>query len=205
MITKQFITCCLLVCLLVTNGLASYTYEVYIYGENKTLTDDEMILVDLEGGMDRLTLYYQSSANIIGTSTLGQGIGGIGEINLFEYSSMDFSGGELGNLDIFNDATAILSGGSVVSIESNQIAWQHEGDPHVLVPNPHITIVYSGDLPTVDTNNVLTGLWGDGSAFSIYLHDISGFSPAIENIQFIPEPATLILLGVGGLLIRRKK
>ena len=195
-------------CLFLSPVLASYTYEVYTYGENETLIGTESILIDQQGGMDRLTLRENSSGTIQGTSSLGDGTGGIWEINLFDNSQLQFSGGDLGNLDIFNDATVILSGGSIVSIESNQNAWMWAGDPPEQVPNPHITIIYSGDLPTVDASNVLAGLWGNGDPFSIYLSDVPegyGYSPAIENIQFIPEPATLALFGLGTFLIRRKK
>ena len=87
-----------------------------------------------------------------------------------------------------------------------QIAWSYQ-----YVPSPHITIVYSGVLPTFNsTTRLLTGLWGNGDPFSIYLSAVPnsdyGYSPAIDNIKFtiIPEPASLILLAVGGLLLRRK-
>ena len=113
-------------------------------------------------------------------------------------------------IDIGGEATAFLSGGLIQQIWSGQYAWEwdYDVDPPAQVPNPHITIIYSGDLPTV-TANVLTGLWGNGDPFSIYLSDVPegyGFSPAIENIQFelIPEPATFGLFGLGCLLMRRK-
>ena len=80
-----------------------------------------------------------------------------------------------------------------------------EGDPPVWVPNPHITMVCDVDSVFHDTGtNILTGDWLDGCSFSIQLVDVDGYSPAIENIQFIPEPATLILLAVGCALIRKR-
>jgi hypothetical protein len=59
----------------------------------------------------------------------------------------------------------------------------------------------------VTSSNMLTGLWVDDSAFSIQLVDQTGYDPVIDNIAFtvIPEPATLLLFGLGGLLLRRKK
>lgn len=194
---KQIITHCLLVCLFASPILADYTYVVDSYQVIPSLYGTESLLVFENGGGGSFDMWDSSFSSVQSTSALGEGTGGLWEINLFNNSQLDFSGGELRSLDIFNDATAIFSGGSIVLIESNQYATS----------GPHITVVYSGDLPTVDASNVLTGLWGSGDPFSIYLSDVSGYSPAIDNIQFqlIPEPATLAMLGFGGLLIRRKK
>jgi hypothetical protein len=42
----------------------------------------------------------------------------------------------------------------------------------------------------------------DGTDFNIYLHD-TGYD-TLGNIQFIPEPATIFLVTIGGVLLRRK-
>ena len=55
------------------------------------------------------------------------------------------------------------------------------------------------------TPSILTGTWFDDSTFSIYLDDVDGYDPVFENIFFTPEPATLLLITVGGLLLRRRK
>jgi len=118
---------------------------------------------------------------------------------------LDFFGGAVHTLSLGNYATATLSGGLIVEIWSTQKAWKWAGDPPQYVPDPHIEIVCDVDSVKYDaTANILTGDWLDGSSFSIQLIDVEGYSPTIENIFFTPEPASLLLLGAGGLLLRRK-
>jgi len=94
----------------------------------------------------------------------------------------------------------------IEQIWSGQGAWKWVGDPPEYVPNPHIEIICDVDSVKYDaTANILTGDWLDGSSFSIQLIDVEGYSPAIENIFFTPEPATLLLVGAGGLLLSRKR
>ena len=194
------------VCMFVCPGFASYTYEVYTYDLSLALDGEQTILVDLQGGMEYLRLSDDSFADIKGTSTLDRGTGGVWYIDTFNNSHLNISGGEVHEIGTGNDATVLLTGGIIQRIWSGQVAWIQEGEPPVWVPNPHITIVC--DLDTYfhnETTNLLTGNWLDGSAFSIQLIDIDGKSPAIENIQFVPEPATLLLFGLGGVVLRRRQ
>jgi hypothetical protein len=193
---KKTIPYILFICLFVYPTYATY-YEITtdIYTPGQTLqTGDSLYMTD--GGFGSLTLRSNSAAAIEGTSVLQQFSGGIWYLNLFDGSALDFSGGGVHMLSLNNNATAKLSSGLIEAIYSYQI-----------VTNPHITLYYSGDLPTVQKIggfDYLIGSWGDGSDFNIYLHN-TGYN-TYGNFEFIliPEPATLLLLGLGGLLLRRK-
>jgi hypothetical protein len=147
-----------------------------------------------------------SFAQIEGTSPLQEGYGGIWHLVVGGESHLEFLGGEVHQLSVDNFATAVLEGGRIDRINSGQQAWKYAGDPPMLVPNAHITIVC--DLDSVNHNpltNILTGNWLDGTPFNIRLIDEAGYSPVIENIQFVPEPATLLLLTVGMVLMQKRR
>ena len=50
----------------------------------------------------------------------------------------------------------------------------------------------------------VTGTWLDGSSFDVEIQN-RGYNPTGDYITFIPEPVTLALLGLGALLMRRRK
>ena len=100
----------------------------------------------------------------------------------------------------------IRDSGRIDHIYSSQSAWIQQGDPPVWVPNPHITFICDVESVFHNTStNLLTGDWLDGNSFSIQLIDVDGYSPAIENIQFIPEPATIALLIAGAFFLKRRR
>jgi hypothetical protein len=194
---KKAILYILFVCLFVYPTFATY-YEITtdIYTPGLTLqTGDSLYMTD--GGFGSLNLHGDLTATIEGTAALVEGSGGIWNLNSAWNSHLDMSGGQVHQLTMNNTATATLTGGLIEAIYSYQI-----------VTNPHITLYYSGNLPAVQKIggfNYLVGNWGDGTDFNIYLHN-TGYN-TYGNFEFIliPEPATLLLLSLGGLLIRRKK
>jgi hypothetical protein len=195
------------VCLFVCPTYATH-YEITtnIYTPSLTLqTGDSLYMTN--GGFDSLTLFGTSTAIIKGTSALEEFSGGVWYLSLANSSHLDMSGGQVNQLVMNNYATAELHGGLIQQIWSYQWVPYTGGHGQPAVPNPNIKLYYSGELPTLNAGNILTGLWGNGEPFSICLHDVPGYDPVIQNIQFIlvPEPAGLFLLGLGGLLVCRKK
>jgi hypothetical protein len=202
---KKTIPYIMFICVVSYQVYATY-YEITtnIYTPGLTLqTGDSLYMTD--GGFGDLNLFGESSATIKGTSPLAEGTGGIWIIRLLNNSSLYMTSGQVNMIDIGNNATAVLKGGLIRHIYSYQ--WVPYTPGRDGVPNPNIKLYYSGDLPTLDSSNVLTGLWGNGDPFSIHLHDVPGYDPVIQNIQFIlvPEPMTLTLFTLGTLLLRRKQ
>lgn len=136
-----------------------------------------------------------SYVEVENTAPLQDNTGGIFILSLIDFSILDYQDGETELLMIREDATATFSGGSIDYISSYQ-------DSDI---TKHITFVCDVDsISFVDS--MLTGDWLDGKgSFSIGLMNQPGYDSAYSNINFVPEPATMLLLSVGGLLIRNKK
>jgi hypothetical protein len=192
------------VCLFVSTGRATYTYVIDTYQTLPQLTGTDTMLITGNGGGGAIYLSDSSSLTIKSTSTLNEGSGGVWEIHAGYNSHLTVSGGQVHIIDMGNSATATLTGGLIQQI------WSYQWVPYTPgrdgVPVPNIKLYYSGNLPTYnETTDILTGLWGNGTGFSIYLHDVAGYDPVIENIEFIlvPEPATLCLMGLGLVLLKK--
>ncbi len=196
---KRSVVCISLVLLSTSAVFAGFDYVIEEGRYGLPSLEDYETLLMTGGGGDSLNLDDHSLARVEGTSPLEEGYGGIWHLNVYGEAHLEFLGGEVHQLDLGTYGTAVLSGGRIDRLSSRQNAWKYEDGPPVhLVPNPHITIVC--DLDSVVHNpqtNILTGTWLDGMAFSIQLIDVEGYSPAIENIQFIPEPSTLLLMALG--------
>jgi len=164
----------------------TYEYGVEIEGEESLLVTG--------GGADQIDAWDFSYIEIRDTAPLQMHSGGINVLHLNQTSSLNYYDGETGGLKIYDNATAILQGGQILGIESYQ---NITGGPHIEIKSDD----YDFNLST----NLLAGTWLDGSAFSITLVDQTGYDDVIDNIFFTPEPTSLLLLGLGGLVLRRKK
>jgi hypothetical protein len=121
--------------------------------------------------------------------------GGIADLNLGNTSHLKMLNGVIDVLDFRGDSTGEISGGSINYIRSIQLSGTTK----------HITFICDVDSVNL-TGNLLTGDWLDGKGdFSITLLDQSPYDSVYSNIEFIPEPATLALLALGGLLLRHKR
>ncbi len=155
------------------------------------------------GGAEWIELSDFGRIEVISTSKpLGMGVGGIMDIALGDNSQLLFLDGIVEEITISDDATAILKGGRIDYIRSLQVV----GD------SPYITIECQPDWSWLYASSDvtgITGLWADSTSFNInfFNDDTFGSDPVWENINVVevPEPMTLALLSLGGLLINRKK
>jgi hypothetical protein len=185
------------------SAFAGYTYVItdgMDFG-GLTLTGMQSLLMTGGGGA-LLDASGHSLAVIQGTAPYNQMIypsGGIEQLNVSDYAHLEFSGGEVYNISIGAYATAVLSGGTIQYLYSSQVVG--------LQVDPYIEIICKVHNYNT-TTKLLTGTWADNSTFSIQLLNATGgYTPTIDNITFtiVPEPMTMLLVGLGGLLLRHKR
>ena len=170
-----------------------------------------LLVVD-GGGADIIEMRNSSKLEVWSTTPFVAGYGGIWDIRLKNNSHLDYFGGQTEELSLRHYSTAKLYGGHIDYISSYQkvfdviVGWDKQGKP---IFNAHIEM-FVRDYKYNPATMRITGTWEDYTTFNIKLLDQSSdprFDPAIDNIKFtiIPEPASLILLALGGLVLRRKK
>ena len=118
--------------------------------------------------------------------------GGIWEIDVSGHSELTINDGDFYDIVCDDYSTLNLHGGQIFnSLEIEHLTtWVHiygygfNNDPFIGSP--------------------LTGFWADATPFSINLVDdtISTYNQIV--FHEIPEPASIILLGLGGLMFRRR-
>ncbi len=149
------------------------------------------------GGLDITTKDF-SLLTIINTTPYVAGSGGIGNLMLGGYSKTTISGGEINWIDLLGNATMTISGGKINNLQSGQLIETGY--------IKHVEVVCKAGYQYNTTTRKLTGVWGDNSTFTIQLRNDPESRQTIDNIKFtiIPEPMTLALLTLGGLLVRKK-
>lgn len=133
-------------------------------------------------------------------------------LNSYESSIININGGNTSALTAYDSSRVDIIGGDVfslyaqnsstVNIMSGNIGyWLKAGDSALLN-------IYGYNLLASDTggrwgDGFVTGNWEDGTPFTIDLSN--GTSITYSHINLIPEPATLLLLAFGAVMLRRKR
>ena len=123
---------------------------------------------------------------------IDQYTGGIWEMSVSAYSELTINGGEFYEIVCDDYSTLNLHGGQIFgSLEIEHLTtWVH--------------IYGYGFNNDPFPGSPLTGFWADDTAFSINLVDdtISTYDQIV--FHEIPEPVSIMLFGLGGLLLRKK-
>lgn len=198
MMKRLSLLLCLIECVSVSFAGISYINPgEYRYGI-RVKNYDELIVMG--GGADFIYVEDHAYLEVRYTSTPLNNSSGIWDIGLSDHSELLYLGGITDLVSIHDHATAKLKGGQINKLRSFQ---------QVINDVPNIDLYcqtgWSWLYNTSGEIKGISGLWNNGTEFSIQFLDQSGYDPVWKNIHVIPEPASLALLGVGGLLLRRKK
>ena len=207
-----------------SNPQSSPDAYIYVFGPGDYRGDwglenyDTLLMIG--GTIENITIGGYAIANIEGTSPLGSlpGDGGIWALTVGAYGTLNLSGGEIKDMEAQNDSIINMTGGSVDYFEMHSRSRSHlyggqigtlASDQTPVPPNAdgvtnRINIYCLAGYSYDDGSNMLSGQWWDGTDFSIHLLDIGNY-PTYDLIEFhVPEPGTIVFLGLGSIWLRRR-
>jgi len=198
-------------------GNASATHYIVedgdFFGTINLINSDTMLMTG--GEVNGLHAYNTSTATILDTIPMGPGNAGIDRLDAYDSSTIHFSGGSILNFEGFDSSTINIDGGIIRYLWMKESSIAHlsggqiQSDIGIYDDTSYVHIYgYEFDYDPSGggyNDGLVTGYWPDGELFSITLsnrEDVITYDQLIFHI--IPEPASILLVGIGGIFFSRK-
>lgn len=133
-------------------------------------------------------------------------------IRAYNNSTVAISGGDVYGFEAFHDSIITMSGGSAIgfAVRTNGTIYL-DGTDFEIDGTPLVNGDKLSDFVTFDTrrdyyNGIITGILSDGTELNsnFFIYNTDNYA-GTADIYIIPEPTTLLLLGLGGLVLRKRK
>jgi len=193
-----------------------YDVGVGDYLPDLNLINNDTLLMT-GGELDGLDAYGTSTATILDTIPIEGLNAGIKFLDAYDSSTINFSGGSVWYFEGFDSSTINIDGGEILYLDMNESATAHLSGGQILTvlgirDESSYTHIYGYDFdydPLAGNydGGLVTGFWPDGDPFDIsldnmYPSEVITYDQLIFHV--IPEPATILLVGIGGLVLSRR-
>ena len=156
--------------------------------------DDELLMTG--GWGDSISMSGNSLGNIYATDAGKQVV----NLSAGSTSTLNIFGGTIGEIELGNSNLTTIKGGDIGTLISVQDVHGDAPD-FAIIPRTHM---YVSEYSYNGNTMLLTGKWQDLTSVSIQLEDKYGIT-TFDNLLFIPEPSSLVLLGLASLALRKRK